>query len=59
MNSLELSIVSELDTQTLNRWGINAYKSVLDAVKEEININDKIKVGIVKDGKDTLIVPAL
>jgi nickel-dependent lactate racemase len=59
MKSLELSIVSELDTQTLNRWGINAYKSVLDAVKEEINITDKIKVGIVKDGKDTLIVPTL
>ncbi|OEU48396.1 MAG: hypothetical protein BA871_13830 [Desulfuromonadales bacterium C00003096] len=59
MKSLELSIVSELDTQTLNRWGINAYKSVLDAVKEEINITNKIKVGIVKEGKDTLIVPAL
>lgn len=59
MKYLQLSLVSNLDTQTIKRWGINAYKSVLDAVKEEININDKIKVGIVKDGKDTLIVPAL
>ena len=59
MKYLQLSLVSNLDTQTIKSWGINAYKSVLDAVKEEININDKIKVGIVKDGKDTLIVPAL
>nr|AAU83899.1 conserved hypothetical protein [uncultured archaeon GZfos34H9] len=59
MKYLQLSLVSNLDTQTINRWGINAYKSVLDAVKEEININNEIKVGIVKGGKDTLIVPAL
>ena len=59
MKYLQLALVSNLDTQTIKRWGINAYKSVLDAVNEEININDKIKVGIVKDGKDTLIVPAL
>nr|CBH38268.1 conserved hypothetical protein [uncultured archaeon] len=59
MKYLRLSLVSNLDTQTIKGWGINTYKSVLDAVKEEIYINDKIKVGIVKDGKDTLIVPAL
>lgn len=59
MKYLQLSLVSNLDTETIKSWGINAYTSVLDAVKEEININDKIKVGIVKDGKDTLIVPAL
>jgi nickel-dependent lactate racemase len=59
MKYLQLSLVSNLNTETIKSWGINAYTSVLDAVKEEININDKIKVGIVKDGKDTLIVPAL
>lgn len=59
MKYLQLSIVSNLDTETIKRWGINAYTSVSDAVKEEININDDIKVGIVKDGKDTLIVPVL
>jgi nickel-dependent lactate racemase len=59
MKYLQLSLVSNLDTQTIKRWGINTYKSLLDAVKKEININDEIKVGIVKGGKDTLIVPTL
>ncbi len=59
MKYLQLSLVSNLDTHLITGWGINAYESVLDAVKEEININDEIKVGIVKEGKDILIVPAL
>jgi nickel-dependent lactate racemase len=59
MKNLQLSIVADLDTQTLDRWGIKTYKSVEEAVEAEINIKDNVKVGIVKGGKDTLIVPAL
>lgn len=59
MKFLKLSLVSDLDRETIKRWGINAYVSILDSIKEEININNEIKVGIVKDGKDTLIVPAV
>jgi nickel-dependent lactate racemase len=57
MERVRLSIVSELDTHILRRWGIKVYKSVRNAVEEERNINDKIKVGTVKNGMDTLLVP--
>lgn len=58
MKRVHLSIVSVLNTHILNRWGINAYNSVWEAVEEEkMNIKDKVKIGIVKNGLDTLLVP--
>ncbi|MBL7118091.1 MAG: nickel-dependent lactate racemase [Candidatus Syntrophoarchaeum sp.] len=60
MKRVRLSIVSELNTHILNRWGINAYNSVWEAVEEEkMNIKDKVKIGIVKKGLDTLLVPTI
>ncbi len=59
MKRVRLSIVSELSTHILNRWGINAYNSVWKAVEEEKNIKDKVKMGIVKNGLDTLLVPTI
>jgi nickel-dependent lactate racemase len=53
MKRIRLSIVSELDKHMLNRWGINAYESVGEAFED---INDKVKIGIVKKGLDTLLV---
>ncbi|MCW3133832.1 MAG: nickel-dependent lactate racemase [Methanophagales archaeon] len=53
MNRVRLSIVSELDTHILMRWGINAYESVEDALLDK---NDKVKIGIVKKGLDTLLL---
>jgi nickel-dependent lactate racemase len=53
MKRIRLSIVSELDTHMLNRWGLNAYESVGEAFGD---INDKVKIGIVKKGLDTLLV---
>ncbi len=58
MKRIRLSIVSELSTHVLNRWGINAYKSVWKAVEEEKNIKDRVKIGIVIKGLDILLVPA-
>jgi len=58
MKRVRLSIVSELDSDMLIRWGINTYKSILEACEEEMNIiKDKVKIGIVKNGLDTLLVP--
>ena len=54
MKRVHLSIVSALDTHMLNRWGINAYESVGEAFEDK---NDKVKIGIVKKGLDTLLVP--
>lgn len=56
MKRVHLSIVSELNTHVLNRWGINTYKSIWEAVEKEKNIKDKVKMGIVKNGVDTLLV---
>ncbi len=56
MKRVHLAIVSELDTQMLNRWGIKGYKSLREALKEEINFNEQLKIGIVKKGLDTLLV---
>ena len=55
MKKVHLAIVSELDTQMLNRWGITGYKSLREALKKEIN-NEQLKIGIVKKGLDTLLV---
>ena len=55
MKRVHLAIVSELDTQMLNRWGIMGYKSLREALKKEIN-NEQLKIGIVKKGLDTLLV---
>ena len=56
MKRVNLAIVSELDTQMLNRWGITGYKSLREALKKEINFNEQLKIGIVKKGLDTLLV---
>lgn len=55
LKRVNLAIVSELDTQMLNRWGITGYKSLREALKKEIN-NEQLKIGIVKKGLDTLLV---
>ena len=54
---ISLSIVSELDSNMLNRWGLNAYNSVREAVEEEINKNmyENAKIGIVKNGLAILL----
>jgi len=57
MNRLGLSIVSELDAHVLTRWRIKPYKSVGEALAGVKK--DKVKIGIVKEGLDTLIVPAI
>ncbi len=59
MKRVRLSIASELSTHILNRWGIEAYNSVWKAVEEEKNIKDNVKMGIVKNGLDTLLVPTI
>ncbi len=56
MKKVHLAVVSELDTQILNRWGITGYKSLREALKKEINFNEQLKIGIVKKGLDTLLV---
>jgi len=57
MKKVHLAIVSELDTQMLNRWGITGYTTLREALKKEIN-NEQFKIGIVKKGLDTLLVNA-
>ena len=57
MNRLRLSIVSELDAHVLTRWRIKTYKSVGDALADVKK--DKVKIGIVRKGLDTLIMPAI
>ena len=56
MNRLGLSIVSELDTHKLMTWQIKAYKSLGEALAGVKK--DKVKIGIVEKGVDTLLVPA-
>ncbi|HUV80594.1 MAG TPA: nickel-dependent lactate racemase [Candidatus Bathyarchaeia archaeon] len=57
MKRLGLSIVSELDAHVLTRWQIKPYKSVGEALAGVKK--DKVKIGIVKKGLDTLIMPAI
>lgn len=57
MKKVHLAIVSELDTQILDRWGITGYTTLREALKKEIN-NEQFKIGIVKKGLDTLLVNA-
>ena len=54
MKRVHLSIVSKLNTHILNGWGIKAYESIWDAFEEK---RDKVNIGIVKKGLDTLLVP--
>jgi len=56
MKRVNLAIVSELDTQMLNRWDVVGYKSLHEALKKEINFNEQLKIGIVKKGLDTLLI---
>ena len=69
LERVRLSIVSELDSNTLTSWGLNAYKSVPEALNAEIGLNvinnnnadiadikAKIKIGILRNGLDTLLV---
>jgi len=57
MKKVHLAIVSELDTQMLDSWGITGYTTLREALKKEIN-NEQFKIGIVKKGLDTLLVNA-
>ncbi|MDI6886398.1 MAG: nickel-dependent lactate racemase [archaeon] len=56
MTKVGVSIVSELDTHLLTRWGITPHKSLEEGLEGEKK--DKVKIGIVKNGLDTLLVPA-
>jgi nickel-dependent lactate racemase len=56
MTKVGVSIVSGLDTHVLTRWGIKSYKSLEEGL--EGGKKDKVKIGIVKNGLDTLLVPA-
>jgi len=69
LERVQLSIVSELDSNTLTSWGLNVYKSVPEALNAEIGFNvinntntdiadtkAKIKIGILRNGLDTLLV---
>ncbi len=66
MNRVRLSIVSDIDSNTLTKWGINGYKSVADAVESEIGhsitsktedaTKDNVKIGILRNGLDTLLI---
>ena len=63
MKRVQLSIVSELDPDMLVRWGIQSYKSkslsaaVEMELKDRYKDNDNLKIGIVRNGLDTLLVP--
>lgn len=57
MKRLGLSIVSELDAHVLRRWKIKTYLSVGEALAGVKK--DKVKIGIVGKGLDTLIMPAI
>jgi len=56
MTKVGVSIVSELNTHVLTRWQIKPYKSLKEVLEGEKK--DMVKIGIVKDGLDTLLVPA-
>ena len=56
LERIDLIVVSELDRELLERWHISGFQSLesaLSSVKKDIG-----KVGIVKRGLDTLLVPA-
>ncbi|MHC1579319.1 MAG: nickel-dependent lactate racemase family protein [Candidatus Alkanophagales archaeon] len=55
MRRVNISIVSELDACKLEEWGIGAYSSLEEALKEEVKEGDK--VGVVRRGMDVLLVP--
>lgn len=66
MKRVQLSIVSELDPDMLVRWGIQSYKSKSLSAAVEMELkdrykdnkdNDNLKIGIVRNGLDTLLVP--
>ena len=57
MARLRLSIVSRLDSQLLTRWGIQAYQTLGEAL--EALRKERSKIGLVKKGVDTLLVPAI
>ena len=63
MKRVQLSIVSELDPDKLVRWGIQSYKpkslsaAVEMELKDRYKDNDNLKIGIVRNGLDTLLVP--
>jgi nickel-dependent lactate racemase len=57
MTRVTLSVVSQLDSQLLNRWGVNTYKTLAGAIKATKKDNGKI--GIVQKGADILLVPAV
>ncbi len=62
MRRVRLSIVSELDPDMLTGWGIKAYRSLRAALDGEIGARgggrgNKLKIGIVRNGLDTLLVP--
>ena len=55
MGMIDLAVVSELDNELLERWqipGFQSLESALSSIKKDIG-----KVGIVKKGLDTLLVP--
>ncbi len=54
MKRVHLAIISELNMHMLGRWGIDTYESVGEAFAEK---KDKVKIGIVKKGLDTLLIP--
>ncbi|MBE0517337.1 MAG: nickel-dependent lactate racemase [Methanophagales archaeon] len=56
MTKVGVSIVSVLDTHLLTRWGITPHKSLEEGLDRDKK--DKVKIGIVKNGLDTLLVPA-
>jgi nickel-dependent lactate racemase len=57
MSHVNLSVVSQLDSQLLRGWGIKSYDSVVDALNA--TKKDNVKIGIVQKGVDTLLVPAV
>lgn len=66
MQRVKLSIVCKRNHNTLTRWGITSYESVAEAIKGEIGagkregeqaaIKGKLKIGIIRNGLDTLIM---
>jgi nickel-dependent lactate racemase len=57
MNRVSVSIVSVLDSQLLSAWGIKPFTTLdeaLESIKKDID-----KIGIVRKGADTLLVPAV
>jgi len=61
MNRLGVSIVSSLDADVLRSWQIKAYNSVQEAalacVKKLSLKGASLRIGLVKNGFDTLLVP--